>query len=194
VDEGQLSSRVVSEASQELRAILQVADVYDSARVLLSSSTSTAWTAFECLATDLWVAALDSRPATLAQRALKSLPSDDQSDGISGKGIAVWQLAKYGFDLRGCMGRVLKPKFDLTSLSNIKKAYFSAFEKSKQIDALFTAQDLNLLEASRHVIVHRAGIVDGEFEGRTKAMGISWSVDAALPIDGKFVSRLANAG
>jgi hypothetical protein len=194
LETGQLSARVVEEASQELREMLQIEDISQSARVLLSSSTSIAWTAFECLATDLWVAALDSRPTTLAQRALKSLPGEDQLDGISGKAVAVWQLARHGFDLRSCMGRLLKPKFDLTSLSNIRKAYSGAFEKSMQLDVLFTTQDLNLLEASRHVIVHRGGIVDEEFASRTKTMGIGYTVGAPLPLDGKMVSRLANAG
>ena len=92
LEKGQLSGKVFEEAEKDLREMLRIEDVSDSARVLLSSSTSTAWTAFECLATDLWVAALDSRPATLAQRALRSLSGEDQSDGISGKGIAVWQL------------------------------------------------------------------------------------------------------
>jgi hypothetical protein len=193
LEEGDLRKTLVEEATQELNEALKEAGISDSVRVLLTSSASATWTAFECLATDLWVASLDARPGSLAQRAIKSLEGGEQPDGISCKGIAVWQLAKHGFDLRDCMGRVLKPKFDLTSLSNIKEAYFAAFQERKQLDEVFSTQDLNLLEASRHVIVHRAGVVDDEFAKRTKAMGIDWPIGALLPLEGKVVSRFANA-
>ncbi len=61
-----------------------------SMQVLYSAAISASWTAFECLAADLWVSALNEHPLPLAQSALGSL---DQQEGgeLTGKQIsAVW--------------------------------------------------------------------------------------------------------
>ena len=86
-------------------------------RALLTSATTGAWTAVECLAADVWVASLNARPMSLATRAVAAEATGEQIDGLSGKQITLALLGKYGFDLRACMGTVLKPKFDLTNLS-----------------------------------------------------------------------------
>ena len=162
-------------------------------RTLLTSATAGAWTAVECLATDVWVASLNARPMSLAMRAVAAEASGELIDGLSGKQISVGLLAKHGFDLRACMGTVLKPKFDLTSLSKIKKAYVAAFEKDKALDEALDGYDLDLLEASRHLIVHRGGLVDEEFQKRVRNVGVAHPVGALLPLDGPMVGRLANA-
>jgi hypothetical protein len=97
------------------------------------------------------------------------------------------------FDLRNCMGYLLEPKFDPTSLPRIKRAYTAAFGKASELTGLFDAPELGMLEASRHLIVHRAGVVDEEFKKRAAKWGINYAIDVLLPLDGKQVSRLANA-
>jgi hypothetical protein len=114
-------------------------------------------------------------------------------DGLTGKQISIGLLAKHGFDLRGCLGTLLKPKFDLTSLTNIRTAYEAAFGKCKQLDDMFSERDLHLLEASRHVIVHRAGVVDAEFVARTKHFGIKAEEGKLLPLSGTTVSALVDS-
>jgi hypothetical protein len=162
-------------------------------RVLLTSTVSGAWTAFECLATDTWVAALNARPARLAQKVMDTQGAEEGAEGLMGKQIPVGLLAKHGFDLRGCMGHLLKPKFDPTSLPKIKRAYTVAFGNGGDLTRFFDAPELAMLEASRHLIVHRAGVVDEEFEKKAAKWGINHTVGVLLPLDGKQVCRLANA-
>ena len=74
--------------------------------------------------------------------------------------------AKYNFDLRNCLGTILKPKFDFTSIAGIKKAFTVAFKGSDQIAQLqriLSDPVLWELEVTRNLIVHRAGIVDEEY-------------------------------
>jgi hypothetical protein len=159
----------------------------------LAAATSAAWTAFECVATDTWVTALNAVPMTYYQGVLKAAGAGESPQGLTGKQISVGLLAKYSFDLRGHLGTLLKPKFDLTSLSNIRDAYYAAFGKVQPLADLFEDEDLNLLEACRHVIVHRGGIADAEFVSRTRRMNIAVEEGAPLPLDGRLVSKLANA-
>jgi hypothetical protein len=85
------------------------------------------------------------------------------------------------------MGTILKRKFDLTSLSNIKKAYLAVFPNEKKtLEGWFNAQDLKLLEACRHVIVHRVGVVDQEFIDKTTRGD---ALNQPLPLKGELVSR-----
>jgi hypothetical protein len=171
--------------------------VYPLVEKLLSLAVSSAWTAFECLATDTWVSVLNSRPRIMANRALAAKATGDGPDGLTGKQLEVGLIARRGFDLRSCMGTLLKPKFDLTSLPNIKDAYWAIFrEKSKvpkELEDSFGSADLALLESHRHVIVHRAGIVDDEFRKKTAKLGLDYPEGKTLPLDGAMVSRLTNA-
>jgi hypothetical protein len=74
--------------------------------------------------------------------------------------------AKYNFDLRGCLGSVLKSKFDFTSFDGIAEAYLKAFGECKELQEL--GKDLKRLEQVRHLIVHRGGLVDEKFVYLTK--------------------------
>jgi hypothetical protein len=77
--------------------------------------------------------------------------------------------ARHGFDLRHCLGTVLKSKFDFTSVSGIQKAYKVFVPNDEFIERLLADPELGELEATRHVIVHRAGKVDEEYRRRTKS-------------------------
>ena len=138
-----------------------------SMQVLYSAAISASWTAFECLATDLWVASLNERPQPLAQSALSSLDVHEPGE-LSGKQISVGLAAKYGFDLRHCLGTLLKPKFDFTSVSGIQKAY-RVFTMDEFVRKIFAEPLLSELEATRHLIVHRASRVDEEYRKRTSS-------------------------
>jgi hypothetical protein len=162
-------------------------------KTLLLSAIVSAWTAFECLSTDVWVATVNAYPQTLAMRALSAPANGNSVDGLGGKQVQVSFLAKHGFDLRFKMGGLLKPKFDLTSLENFRAAYLPVFGKSDELKAIFASQDLNLLEASRHVIVHRAGIMDEQFCSRVRAMNLVVAPGAPLCVEGRLASRLSNS-
>ncbi len=137
-------------------------------QVLYSAAISASWTALECLASDLWVASLNEGAVPLAQNAFTTLDQLEPCE-LTSKQIPVGLAARYGFDLRHCLGTVLKPKFDFTSVSGIQKAYKVFPMKDDHLQRLLAAPLLSELEATRHLIVHRASTVDGEYKRRTSS-------------------------
>jgi hypothetical protein len=132
-------------------------------QAMLLSMVTGAWTAFEVLSSDLWVAAVNARPNPFAVRF---------GDAVDGKGqaksLTIPTLAKYAdhnFNLSGVMGDVFRAeeKADFLSLDSTAKNYERTFgHKSPAFDA----PDLRLLELVRHLIVHCGAIVDQKFIDR----------------------------
>ncbi len=190
IESEQFQMRLREQAYSMLDGILRV-DLYRSSlRSLILAVISEAWTAFETLATDGWEAVLNARPLPLAQNALTVLSPSSESSDISRKHISVGLLAKYAFDLRNNMGTVMKSRFDFTSVSGIGRAFTSVFGKTKELEEVVGNHHLSALEASRHLIVHRAGIVDDEFRRRTAS---SAPLGSPFPLEGDTTKTLVNA-
>ena len=85
---------------------------------------------------------------------------------------------------------LLAPKFDFTSVSGIGTAYEAAFCRSPELSELLAVPELSHLEATRHLVVHRAGLVDEEYIRRTRE---SVLVGTQLLLTGARVSELSNA-
>ena len=137
-----------------------------STKVLKSAMVSGCWTAFECAVADCWVAVLNQSPVPLAQHAMSSLSNQSDISEISSKQIPVGLAARYNFDLRSCLGTILRPKFDFTSVSGMKNAFNAAFKGDKKMEELqdiLSNPVLRELEVSRNLIVHRAGVIDEEY-------------------------------
>lgn len=118
------------------------------------------WTAFECLATDLWATSLN-RATPLGHRILSSISGEDaEKSGLSRRHIEVGLAARYGFDLRRHLGTILKSKFDFRSCDGIQSAYKQAFGNCGKPPEWATLKEL---EQVRHLIVHRGGVVDSKF-------------------------------
>jgi hypothetical protein len=124
------------------------------------------WTAFECLAGDLWASSLNHATA-LAHKILASIPNEDsEKSGLSRRHIEVGLAARYGFDLRRRLGTVLKAKFDFSSIDGIQAAYKQAFGTCGGLEGFHDV--LMELEQVRHLIVHRGGVADAKFAKITK--------------------------
>ena len=65
------------------------------------------------------------------------------------------------------MGTLLKPKFDFTSVTGIQKAYKVFVPLDAFVQKIFADPILSELEATRHLIVHKASKVDEEYKRRT---------------------------
>ncbi len=198
-DEQYQSDRVDS-LKLQLAHLLTQAHGQMAARALVQAAVSSAWTAFECLGQDLWVASLNAHPIDLAHRAFAKL-AQVEGEGMSRRSISVGLLARHGFDVRNVLGNLLSAKFDFTSVSGIRAAYTAAFGPNADLDAIFrespaedpftpALRDLEELEATRHAIVHRAGRVDSEFRRRT---GSEQKVGEFIHFDTASYSRLVNS-
>ncbi len=133
-----------------------------SCSALLGASASYAWAAYESAAKDAWTAALDHAPGSLAEGVLRARAAAGDSTGLK-----FTLLQKYRYDVSHSMGTILAREMDFTSASGIAKAYGRAFGAGLTIKQILERPELVVLEATRHVIVHRGGAVDGEYNRRT---------------------------
>jgi hypothetical protein len=155
--------------------------------VLYLAAVSGSWTALECLAADLWVTAVNEEPTLLAQTAICSIEGQEPGE-LTSKQIPVGLAARHGFDLRKCLGTLLKSKFDFTGISGIRKAYKVFVSNDSFIEQVLSRPELDELEAARHVIVHRAGRVDQEYKRRTKS---DLPIGTLLTFDHEQASRFS---
>lgn len=154
------------------------------------SAVVAAWASLEALSEDLWVAALNNAGPNLRKRAFRAAAQAEQvGDSIPGLGqrqVELNLLAKYDFDLRSCLGTLLRKKFSFKTVDGIMGAYSVALE----VPSLFeNPKELKRVEASRHVIVHRAGVIDEE--GADRLSLPSELVGTPLPVSYKDGARIA---
>ena len=118
---------------------------------VLGAMITSAYSAFETLAADLWVATVDMHFELAA-------------NVLSDKSLQGNVVAGYGGDISKAGGRVLRDtkKVTLDSLSGIQGAYRQAFKR--QLNSVFDKQ-LRHTEKVRHLIAHRAGLIDQKFKG-----------------------------
>jgi hypothetical protein len=153
------------------------------------------WTAFETLAGDLWVAAVNASPDRLAllsgiekrisrradDRTTKgetdSSPGDELQASQSDKVVSlrdIHRLTRGSYNLTGKVGDLLRDRFKFTTLQGIREAYSSAFSdkekraRTKAIDDALASKDLNTLSAVRNLIIHKARVADIEYTEKVK--------------------------
>jgi hypothetical protein len=150
--------------------------------VLANQLTGT-WTAFEALATDLWVKAVNLRPMTLGLAGLEAKAFDKKSKRVPihpkrdvetpkpvRNPIRLDLLLEHHFNLSDKLGTILlrSRKFDFNRADGIMYAYAVLFGDAarkvfkKHNDALL------ILEAIRNVLVHKGGLIDGPFQERAR--------------------------
>ena len=158
-------------------------------QTLLYAGVVFGWTAFECLAGDLWTASVNARPSAVMREILDDTDGP-HPDGMTSKSISVGLLARYNFDLRSHMGTILKGKFEFTNVDGIRRA-FAALGADPILTKRLVDPDLRNFEAARHLIVHKGAVVDERFRGRVPH---GPAVGSILAVDGAELSRLLNAG
>ncbi|MGD0464642.1 MAG: hypothetical protein ABSB74_19330 [Tepidisphaeraceae bacterium] len=163
---------------------------------ILMAQIVLAWTAFESLSADLWVAAVNVRPNPLATRA--GAPSGGKGQP---KSLTIPQMSEYAhnFDLSKVMGDVLKneKKVDFVSLASTSAAYEMAFDTPL---ALFGDDQLRLLELVRNLIVHDGGTVGQKFIDDLEIAKLTGHRDCAgvvkdkpFPLNGEMTSRFVES-
>jgi hypothetical protein len=179
---------------------------------VLSGVVTGTWTAFETLATDLWVTAVNARPMTLGTNAYlapkRDLVDTDTRDKLGSLSIDI--LRQYGFNLGSSMGTMMHEKRIATfnTLDDIRNAYAQAFcirrngtrSPLPEVKNWFSGPDyekLRVLEALRHVLVHRGGRADKAFldrvEDKAQVFSVSKREDIVV-LDGAIVRDYCNAG
>lgn len=142
-----------------------------------------AWSYFESMSTDCWIGLLNEYPATFVHRV---------TNDIDEKKLPLSLLGKYDFTLKQHMGTILKQTFELTSLKGIKKAFRALLkDRANPTDVLFDQPELLTLSACRHLLVHRAGLIDEEFLKQSKT--IMGNINDQLTVGPDDVPPLINS-
>lgn len=167
---------------------------------MLASYVTGAWTAFEALAVDLWETALNEHPMGLANldgklsRLTKTKQTIDKSIERDSKSVPLNFINRFEFDIRHHMGTLflMQRRYEFTRLQGIRAAYVEAFSKDyEQLDPIVTSDALDALSVVRNLLVHKAGIVDAEYEKRAKNLRIpKLAVGQLLKLDGETVVGL----
>jgi hypothetical protein len=184
---------------------------------LLAATLLGTWTAFEAIATDLWVAAVNDRPMTLGVNAIMAPRSSGlesrragDADDVSSHSLSLDVLREFRFDLKNQIGTMLwrKRKFDFNTVSGVQQAYTAAFcERDKKgnnrgvhkdIKDAFSESafaDISVLEAIRHVLIHRGGMADKPFVERVKRHPHLSKIEERerIEVDGQMVRTYTSA-
>ena len=145
---------------------------------------SGAWSAFEAMAADLWIAALNKDPKKLA---LNYASKNGQ------KNFIISQLAEYQFNIKYRIEELYKnhKKVSFDTLNDIKIAYSQAYGIFEN-EVLGDTKELFIAEKTRHLIAHRSGIVDAEyakFVRNTEPYG-GFCIGNPIPLNGPLVAVL----
>lgn len=174
------------------------------------------WTAFETLAGDLWVAAVNAQPSPLAMlsgsrtRIAKgkgkrsdeakfspdesNAPQDDKEVSLSD----IMRLSRGTYDISHCMGSLLKRRFKFTSLSGIRRAYGAAFDPKRQreltegLDGVLADSSFDALSAVRNLIVHKSGVADDDYleDMKSAPAAPKLTIGQRLSVTGRLVCDL----
>lgn len=165
--------------------------------VMYKAALVQTWTSFETLAADIWESYLNAYPDSLVKNTLESsISKGDTDSNINSKHVQLGLLYRYNFDLRNCMGTILREKYDFASVSGMQRAYADAFGKDHavEIKTIFSNPNLSLLESLRHNIVHRAGIADEKLMTRLKNQtNLQVAAGKDLPLSGKLTAQLLSS-
>ena len=155
---------------------------------VLSGAITNLWTAIEMFTGDLWEAALNCHPQELSQ--LKGRRS-----GAEQPKMDISHIHRHDYNLAEVMGTLLKDRYKFTNYHSIKDAYSDAFARDfPDIDTIIPPE-IDALDCARNLLVHRAGIVDDKFIGRTRNSGLfgQLAVGDQMPVNGPIFSTFSVA-
>jgi hypothetical protein len=171
---------------------------------LYSALVIGAYTAFEMAATDIWLAAVNARPRTLAARALEFGRGAESHTKAQEPSVPLATLAEYDFDISRNVGEYLREsrRVSFDSLKGIDAAYKAAFripeDREKRISNVLTDlfresnADLKALEAVRNLFAHRGGKTDERFRAQIRGYDEEWyasPLGEPVRLDGAHVAK-----
>lgn len=160
-------SRAIDRAEKELKKIsAKYSFLEESINDISLNSLVNSWTLFESIMKDLWIYVLNTKPNLYANNILES-NGNTNVDGIEGKNISINLLFKYNLNVTNHLGDLLCKKYDFTGVNGIEKSFSDLFKKQKNDLSFLKERYLLQLEISRHLIVHKGGIIDDDYLKRT---------------------------
>lgn len=176
---------------------------------LYASVIVMAYTLVETIADDLWIAAVNARPKTLASNVIKRRVGEDRPAKLQEPSITLRELSDYGFNVSESMGEFLAyaGRVSLDTVKRMMDTYRDAFwnplhQKSYkpcvELNKIFEEfePDLFILERLRNMLVHQGGNIDDVFFEQVRykndhGLGTINESDVGnkLPLNGAVVVR-----
>lgn len=147
---------------------------------LLSQAVVMIWGALEVLVSDTVRYEMNSDPPL----AIKIATTDPSRKYFNNR-ISLEQLASRKFNLEHSMGDALLADRSLDSLPVMRDVLSVIAEDSAPVHKVFASDELWKLWQTRHLIVHRRGLVDQAYIDRTR--DARWTVGTKIRIDAAFV-------
>jgi hypothetical protein len=170
-----------------LEDLIVPTELIHGADAWLAAQISGVWTAFEALAEDIWIAAVNAHPRGLAElKGAKRGAGEDKKVDLS-------MLQRFGYDLSKNMGTVLSKRYSFDRLEDMRRAYDDAkFEGEIPIADILKERSLDVLSLTRHVVVHNGGLADEAFLRRKDDLPpeLIVAVGEPLPLNGEIVAAL----
>jgi hypothetical protein len=141
------------------KAVPGIGPACEGIEAVLAAMVMASYAAFETLAADLWIAAVN-RHHVLATNWIEK---------NSERQLPANLIASYGYNTSQSMGTILRDtkKVSFESLGDIRNAYRQAFKG--EMDAAFEpAEELIKAEKTRHLFAHRGGLIDQRFKSDMK--------------------------
>jgi hypothetical protein len=198
LDRGDAKSKRLFETQQDMAFLMlskQNPDLYDGPEAWMASQVIATWTAFEAMAEDLWEAALNLKPKSLAKLKGRNA-SQPLKDGDDPKRIRLDSIFKYDFDIGHRMGTIFleENRYSFDTLSGIREAYKHAFsEDGESVLKLLNSKSLDAISLVRNNLVHNGGVVDKQIRSRSSDLPPqlrALSVGEPILLDGEIVSAL----
>jgi hypothetical protein len=181
-------------------AAVHIDRMADPIREYIVSMLIQAWTVFEALSEDLWVASVNFHPTILG--ALKGTrvkqPGGEQAKKEeSDTRVSFNDLQRYNFDVKSRLGTILNSRMNsnlsFRSLDGIRHAYGRAFSNGEAaVRDILDWDMLRYLAAVRNLFIHKRGIVDDECIKQLKGVSEAPLVEIgdAFPLSGQICQRL----
>lgn len=132
---------------------------------LFASVVLGSWTAFECLASDVWVEAVNHGPKEFRQKVERARHVRERKDALADDAVPS------DIDPTVNLGEYLREErlVSFQTFPSIQKFYSVLFDKDT-ISKLFKESDpyISALAAVRNILAHKAGIADKTFEKQVK--------------------------
>lgn len=161
------NNRAINSAQKELKKITdKYSFLEESIDTISLNSLVNSWTLFESIIKDLWVHILNTRPNSFVNNILES-NGNSNIEGFEGKNISINLLFKYNLDVKNHLGDLLHKKYDFTGVNGIEKSFGDLFKKQRKDLTFLKDRYLLQLEISRHLIVHKGGIIDEDYLKKT---------------------------
>jgi hypothetical protein len=134
-----------------------------ASREVLRQGTVLTWSSIEVLATDLFIALLNTKPELVNVM----FKNDRVRKWFDMRGVSLEILGAHGFDVSKKMGDILIEHYSIDTLPAIKTIFSVLSPERTNLTTVLDNPDLYLLNKRRNLIVHRRSIVDMQYKNNT---------------------------